>query len=269
MAEDRNLMLRLPYALCKKYGIELPKDATPRQAWEALKKRTGKSPGEIVENETKTKENSKNIVAVTAKKKYNNIDSLRHIIESRKMRGKPTANEIRFREVDPDEFVRALKRAYESNPIVDRWRVTVYDAEHYKGCKLYVSDGGSTVAVTPDGDIISLCKNWNGGEHGVGKALLRKAVKEGGVKLDAYGKKLFNIYTSNGFESVSWTEWDSEYAPEDWLKAKAQGETVKEEPVIFYKYTGKSVDIGYEEFMDNVLPSESYEAAQIIRDEEI
>ena len=49
----------------------------------------------------------------------------------------------------------------------------------------------------------------------------------------------------------------------------AQGETVTEEPVIFYKYTGKSVDIGYEEFMDHKLPSESYEAAQTIRDEEI
>ena len=49
----------------------------------------------------------------------------------------------------------------------------------------------------------------------------------------------------------------------------AQGEEVEEESVVFYKYTGKSVDIGYEEFKDNVLPSESYEAAQTIRDEEI
>ena len=32
---------------------------------------------------------------------------------------------------------------------------------------------------------------------------MRKAVKEGGVKLDAYGEKLFNIYTSNGFEPVA------------------------------------------------------------------
>ena len=59
MAEDRNLMLRLPYALCKKYGIELPEDATPRQAWEALKKRTGKSPGEIVEDETKPRKTAR------------------------------------------------------------------------------------------------------------------------------------------------------------------------------------------------------------------
>ncbi len=29
---------RLPYGLCKKYGIELPKGATPREAWAALDK---------------------------------------------------------------------------------------------------------------------------------------------------------------------------------------------------------------------------------------
>ena len=29
---------RLPYGLCKKYGIELPDGATPKDAWEALKK---------------------------------------------------------------------------------------------------------------------------------------------------------------------------------------------------------------------------------------
>lgn len=32
---------RLPYGLCKKYRIELPNDATPRQAWDAFKKKTG------------------------------------------------------------------------------------------------------------------------------------------------------------------------------------------------------------------------------------
>lgn len=31
---------RLPYGLCKKYGIELPKGATPREAWAALDKIT-------------------------------------------------------------------------------------------------------------------------------------------------------------------------------------------------------------------------------------
>lgn len=40
-----NAHLRLPFGLCKKYGINLPPDATPRDAWNALKG-IGISPGE-------------------------------------------------------------------------------------------------------------------------------------------------------------------------------------------------------------------------------
>ena len=35
---------RLAFGLCKEYGIELPKGAEPKDAWEALKNKTGKSP---------------------------------------------------------------------------------------------------------------------------------------------------------------------------------------------------------------------------------
>ena len=34
----------LPYGLCKEYGIELPAGATPTDAWNALKEKTGRSP---------------------------------------------------------------------------------------------------------------------------------------------------------------------------------------------------------------------------------
>ena len=37
----------LPYGLCAKYGIELPGDATPRQAWDALKRHTSKTIDEL------------------------------------------------------------------------------------------------------------------------------------------------------------------------------------------------------------------------------
>ena len=39
----------LPYGLCKKYGINLPKNATPKQAWSALKK-MGVTPQETFES---------------------------------------------------------------------------------------------------------------------------------------------------------------------------------------------------------------------------
>lgn len=35
---------RLPFGLCKEYGIELPPTAEPKDAWAAIKEKTGKSP---------------------------------------------------------------------------------------------------------------------------------------------------------------------------------------------------------------------------------
>lgn len=37
----------LPFGLCKKFGIKVPENATPRQAWNLLKYRTGLDPSEI------------------------------------------------------------------------------------------------------------------------------------------------------------------------------------------------------------------------------
>ena len=54
----------MPFGLCAKYGIPLPKDATPRDAWNALKEhkgvfppwtKKGQSSGEYSEEESKTK----------------------------------------------------------------------------------------------------------------------------------------------------------------------------------------------------------------------
>ena len=42
---------RLAFGLCKKYGIELPKGAEPKDAWEAIKEATGKSVAEVYEGE--------------------------------------------------------------------------------------------------------------------------------------------------------------------------------------------------------------------------
>lgn len=46
--KKRNKMaLRLPFGLCKRYGIMLPKNATPRQARDALKRKTGQTPKDV------------------------------------------------------------------------------------------------------------------------------------------------------------------------------------------------------------------------------
>lgn len=86
-----------------------------------------------------------------------------------------------------------------------------FEQEH-PGAVMHVTQGGSTVAVTPDGDIVGVCKKPD--DNVSGSDLLKMAVANGGKKLDAFSK-LFYFYTKNGFEPVSWTPFDKEYAPTD------------------------------------------------------
>ena len=164
--------------------------------------------------------------------------------------------------ITPEKFVEVLRKAKDTNPPESRWRVTVYDADHYRDCKLYVSEGGSCVAVKPNGDIISLCKNQNDTEI-YGRELLDKALNNGGDRLDAFGKNLYRFYTKNGFTPISWTPFNKEYAPDDWK------EEYGEEPVVFYKYTGKSTQGNYKDFLNRVLPNHDYDEAMEQRDKEV
>lgn len=62
----------------------------------------------------------------------------------------------------------------------DAWKVDTdsHDGKDYVGDKIYVSEGGSTFAVTKDCDIISVCKKI-GDSTTSGHELLEKAVKAG------------------------------------------------------------------------------------------
>lgn len=147
-------------------------------------------------------------------------------------------------------------------PSERRWRVADDHTEaDYAHDKLIETYGGSTVAVTPKGNIISVCRNMNDSVRG--KDLLKKAVEEGGNRLDAFGEGLYMFYTKQGFTPVSWTPFNREYAPHDWMPEYG------EEPVIFYKYTGEQTDESYNDFINRVKPHDSYDKAMDFRDEEM
>lgn len=160
--------------------------------------------------------------------------------------------------VSPKRFHNKIKEAKASVKEDSRWRVDVHEADDYTKDKLFVSEGGSTVAVTSDGDIISVCHKE--GDKTRGSDLLKKAVENGGQKLDAY-RGLFRFYAKNGFEPVSWCEFDENYAPEGWDKSRDE-----KEPVVFWKYTGKIYEKSWEEFSSSVKASKDYEEAMNIRD---
>lgn len=174
-----------------------------------------------------------------------------------------------FGGADAPGFAKSLKTAYdkmEETAPEKAWRVTVHSQqeleEEYPGAKLHITDGGSTVAVTKDGDIISVC--GNPGDKLRGKDLLKLAVENGGKKLDSYSGN-HGFYVKCGFEAVSWCEFDEQYAPPGWVKGRD-----KPEPVIFYKYTGQSNQSRNEQDIFNSIPaSADYDAAQAARNQSI
>lgn len=166
-----------------------------------------------------------------------------------------------------EEFAGAIKTAKATISPEAAWRVTAHTQEEldrdYPGAKLHVTEGGSTVAVTADGDIMSLCRNRND-KATRGKELLKQAVENGGKKLDAFGEDLYEFYTQNGFEPISWTPFNEDYAPKGWEKVRD-----KKEPIVFYKYTGKQTKLAYSEFINKINATPDYETAQGVRDKEI
>lgn len=173
------------------------------------------------------------------------------------------SNGVEFTTPKPKEFLSKLKQAKKSQPDNIAWRVDDYShtPEDYGKDKLYQTDGGSVVAVTPDGDIISVCGKR--GDSVRGSELLKMAVENGGKKLDAFSG-LYGFYRKNGFEPVSWCKFDKQYAPPGWK------ESYEEEPVIFWKYTGRTTKYEkYEDFTEAVPANKDYDSAQAARDKSI
>ena len=98
---------------------------------------------------------------------------------------------------------------------------------------------------------------------------MKKAVKAGGKKLDSYDGN-FKFYLKNGFEPVSWVKFDPSYK----IKGRRKGRDA-EEPIVFFKYTGKKVTsrdafvLVRKQFYEKVKPSKDYDTAMAIRDKEV
>ena len=218
---------RLAFGLCKKYGIDLPKDAGPKEAWEALKEKTGKSASDFYSQS-----------------------------------GEPGADKVKFATSNVKTFTKKLNAAKKAQKVENQWRVTGMSPQELKewhpNAKLHVTDGGSTIAVD-GGDIVGVCKNP--GDNLNGRQILAFAVKNGGKKLDSYSGN-HKFYIDNGFEPVSWCKWDEQYAPDGWRKGIDQPEDI-----IFYKYTGKKSQYDTaQKFFDAVPASEDYDSAYAERD---
>ena len=170
------------------------------------------------------------------------------------------------KKISAKEMTQRLKAAKQEVLPEKAWRVddtyTAEDYEHYN-CECIAVGQGSCVAVKhggeDDGDIISVCASSKDKGAVNGKQLMKIAVSHGGTKLDSFEGN-HGFYLKCGFEPVSWCRFDREYAPHDWKPGRD-----KEEPVIFYKYTGRVTAESAKNFMMRVPVSEDYDTAKAAR----
>lgn len=231
---------RIAYGLAKKHGIDTD-GMTPKQVWDAL--------------------NEKGIDWQREYKADRDAEADKREAYARKWTADGVPKTVEIIPSEPNSFQSSLKSAKASVAEAERWRVDVHEVSDYKGDKLFVSRGGSCVAVEPDGNIISVCRNDDDTVRG--SDLLKHAIKNGGDRLDAFSG-LYYFYVKQGFEPVSWVPFNEEYAPEGWNKNRDE-----KEPVIFYKYTGKRTTLTREEFLKNNKPFKEYEEAKAFRDKEV
>lgn len=157
--------------------------------------------------------------------------------EAQKQRGTPTYA-VRDTTADPVSYEQALTAGRNSDP-ANGWCVTPKSAQQLKdgNVRTFMNDSGTVgVGIAPDGDIVAVFKNKNGGPPKALDTMMPIAIEQGGDRLDCYGSGLVDVYTRYGFEPVARVEFNKTYANEGWTPDKG-------EPYIYVmKHNGDSAD---------------------------
>lgn len=157
--------------------------------------------------------------------------------EAQRQRGTPTYA-VKDTTADPVSYEQALTAGRNSDT-VNGWCVTPKSAQELKNgnVRTFMNDNGTVgVGIAPDGDIVAVFKNKNGGPPKALDTMMPIAIEQGGDRLDCYGEGLVKVYARYGFEPVARVEFNSEYANPGW-------DASKDEPYIYVmKHNGDSAD---------------------------
>tara|TARA_R110000787_G_scaffold64775_2_gene146118 strand:+ start:1403 stop:10003 length:8601 start_codon:yes stop_codon:yes gene_type:complete len=131
------------------------------------------------------------------------------------MPGRVVADSEFYEVNDPELFHKQIIESKKSNKYAAS--VFVYSVKEYANSRLFLTpDGKAGLAITEDGDIISVFSYENG--KGRVPQLIVNAIKEGAVSLDHYDTVLTQYYADFGFKPVAKVKWNDKYAPDDWVK---------------------------------------------------
>lgn len=125
--------------------------------------------------------------------------------------------ELRTDNNDASSFYSAIGEAKTANPFGAF--VTQHDVNEYGNTQTFLSeDGGVGVAVTSDGDIVSVFKNPEKNQSKkASTSILFTALENGGKTLDNFNSAdLSDIYLQHGFVPVARIKFNDDYAPDGW-----------------------------------------------------
>ena len=122
----------------------------------------------------------------------------------------------------PQVYADALTAGRNSD-VKNGWCVTPKTAQDLSsdGIRTIMNDTGTVGAgIAPNGDIVAVFKNKNGGPPRALDTLMPIIIEQGGDRLDCYGEILVSTYENYGFIPVARVEFNSEYANEGWDESK-------------------------------------------------
>lgn len=122
----------------------------------------------------------------------------------------------------PERYEQALIAGRNSDT-KNGWCVTPKSAQELKdgGVRTFMNaDGTVGAGIAPNGDIVAVFKNKNGGPKKALDTLMPIAIEQGGDRLDCYGEILVGVYAQYGFEPICRVEFNPVYANEGWTPDK-------------------------------------------------
>lgn len=147
------------------------------------------------------------------------------------------------------QFADALSKA-KKNLGADGENVDVHTAEDYANARTFLSeDGLSGVAVTKDGEIISVfvdpsAKVAEG--RGRGRALVELAKQNGGTHLNCYDVGLPDYYKAHGFSETNRMKWSDEFWDKEKWHKELHTKYNNGEPDVVEMELGKTAKSGVE-----------------------
>lgn len=157
--------------------------------------------------------------------------------EAQRQRGTPTYA-VSDTTSNPVRYEQALTAGRNSDP-VNGGCVTPKSAQELRegNVRTFMNENGTVgVGVAPDGDIVAVFKNKNGGPRKALDTMMPIAIEQGGDRLDCYGDGLVDVYTRYGFEPVARVAFNEAYANDGWSSDKGT-------PYIYFmKHNGDSAD---------------------------